>query len=531
MLLKSTAVVGVMTLLSRILGLTRDITFAAFFGASASTDAFFVAFKIPNFMRRLFAEGAFSQSFVPVFSEYRETRDFAALKDLVNHVTGTLGGFLLALSIAGSLAAPLLVYLFAPGFIDTTTDAAAGGSISAADRFQLTSDMLSITFSYIFFISLTALAGGILNSYNKFAVPAFTPVLLNLCLTGAAIWGAEYFTQPVMALAWGVALAGFLQLLFQLPFLKQINLLPVPQFKRAHQGVKKIQRLMLPAIIGSSVAQINLLLDTVIASFLAAGSVSWLYYSDRLVEFPLGIFGIALATVILPSLSKQHARQSTEQFNQTLDWALKLVTLIALPASLGLLCLSAPLLSALFGYGEFSLHDIEMSALSLMAYALGLPAFIYIKVLAPGYYARQDTRTPMRIGVIAMITNMFLNLLLVIPLVLLEFEGPHLGLALATTGSAYLNAFMLYRGLRKQGIYTHLNGWSTLLIQAIIANIAMSLFLLYYSPPINIWLEWPLLERVPSLLGFVFIAMLIYAASLLACGFRPRQLQQTDPKH
>ncbi|HED35658.1 MAG TPA: murein biosynthesis integral membrane protein MurJ [Gammaproteobacteria bacterium] len=519
MLFKSTAVVGAMTLLSRILGLTRDIIFAAFFGASGYTDAFFVAFKIPNFMRRLFAEGAFSQAFVPVFSEYKEKRDFSALKDLVNHVAGALGGFLLLLSIAGSLAAPLLVYLFAPGFADTLD------STSGAERFELTASMLSITFFYIFFISLTALAGGILNSYGKFAVPAFTPVLLNLCLIAAAVWGSAYFAQPVMALAWGVALAGLLQLLFQLPFLKQINLLPVPRFKRAHEGVKKIQKLMLPAIIGSSVAQINLLLDTVIASFLVAGSVSWLYYSDRLVEFPLGVFGIALATVILPNLSKQHANESQALFNQTLDWALKLVTLIALPAALGLLLLAGPLLAALFGYGEFSMHDTEMSALSLMAYAVGLPAFIYIKVLAPGYYARQDTRTPMRIGVRAMVANMFLNLLFVIPLVMNDFEGPHLGLALATTGSAYMNAFMLYRGLRKQGVYQHLDGWGKLLIQAFVANICMSAFLFYTSPPINIWLEWPLLERVPSLLGFVFIAMLIYTVSLLICGFRPHHLQ------
>ena len=501
-----------MTLLSRILGLARDIIFARYFGASGGTDAFFVAFKIPNFMRRLFAEGAFSQAFVPVFSEYRETRDFNELKDLVNHVAGTLGGFLLILSIVCSLAAPLLVYLFAPGFVDES-------------RFQLTADMLRITFSYIFFIALTAFAGGILNSYSRFAVPAFTPVILNLSLITAAIWGADHFQQPVMALAWGVALAGLLQLLFQMPFLAQIRLLPIPAFKRAHQGVKKIQQLMLPAILGSSVAQINLLLDTIIASFLVTGSVSWLYYSDRLVEFPLGVFGIALATVILPNLSRQHAAQSAEQFRHTLDWALKLVTLIALPAALGLLILAGPLLASLFAYGEFSLLDTEMSTLSLMAYALGLPAFIYIKVLAPGYYARQDTRTPMRIGVKAMIANMFLNLLFVIPLVMLEFSGPHIGLALATSGSAYMNAFMLYRGLRRQQIYQPMDGWARLLFQAMIANLIMAGFLLYFSPDLNTWFHWPLLQRLPILLGMILVAMLIYTGSLLLCGFRPRQLQ------
>jgi len=518
MLFKSTAVVAAMTFLSRILGLFRDIIFATFFGADGGTDAFFVAFKIPNFLRRLFAEGAFSQAFVPVFSEYKEKRSFAELKDLINHVAGALGGFLLILSIIGSLASPLLVYLFAPGFVNTAGEA---GEM----RFQMTADMLAITFPYIFFIALTAFAGGILNSYNKFAIPAFTPVLLNLSLICAAVWGTDYFQQPVMALAWGVALAGFLQLLFQTPFLAKIKLLPRPQFKRAHEGVKQIQKLMLPAIIGSSVAQINLLLDTIIASFLIAGSVSWLYYSDRLVEFPLGVFGIALATVILPSLSKQHANQSPEEFTRTLDWALKLVTLIALPAALGLLLLAGPLLATLFGYGQFSQHDTHMSSLSLMAYALGLPAFIYIKVLAPGFYARQDTKTPMKIGVQAMIANMFLNLLFVIPLVMMEFEGPHTGLALATTCSAYMNAFMLYRGLKRQGIYQHQAGWGALLFQVSISNILMAGFLLYLSPSIELWLGWALVERIPSLLGFVTIAAFIYAVTLFICGFRPHHLK------
>ncbi len=512
MLLRSTAVVGIMTLLSRVLGLLRDIILASVFGASGGTDAFFVAFKIPNFMRRLFAEGAFSQAFVPVFSEYRETRSQEELKSLVNNVAGHLGGFLLILSIIGSLASPLLVYLFAPGFTDE-------------DRFQLTSEMLAITFPYIFFIALTAFAGGILNSFGKFAVPAFTPVLLNLSLISAAIWGADYFEQPIIALAWGVAAAGLLQLVFQLPFLLQLKLFPIPRFERAHEGLKQIRRLMLPAIIGSSVAQINLLLDTIIASFLVAGSVSWLYYSDRLVEFPLGVFGIALATVILPSLSKQHAQQSAEHFRHTLDWALKLTSLIAIPASLGLLLLAEPLLATLFGYGEFSQHDTEMSALSLMAYSLGLPAFIYIKVLAPGYYARQDTRTPVRIGIKAMIANMFLNILFVVPLVLMEFTGPHVGLALATAGSAYMNAIMLYIGLRKQGIYTPSNGWRRTILQILLASSLMSAFLLYFNPPVNIWLNWPLLERVPTLLGFVTIAILIYAATLLLMGLRPRELK------
>ena len=512
-LLKSTFVVSIMTLISRVLGLFRDIIFASYFGASGGTDAFFVAFKIPNFMRRLFAEGAFSQAFVPVFSEYKETRSREAMVDLINHVAGSLGGILLLISSIGALAAPLLVMFFAPGFWDD------------AERYQLTSDMLRITFPYIFFIALTSFAAGILNSYNKFAVPAFTPVLLNVCLISAAVWASPYFAQPIMALAWGVAVAGLIQLLFQFPFLLQIGLLPRPRFKRHHEGVSKIIKLMIPAIVGSSMAQINLLFDTIIASFLVAGSVSWLYYSDRLVEFPLGIFGIALATVILPSLSKQHAQKSADQFNLTLDWALKLVMLVAIPAALGLLLLSAPLLASLFTYGEFDIEDARMASLSLMAYALGLPAFIIIKILAPGFYARQDTKTPVRIAIKAMIANMFLNVLFVVPMIMLNIEGPHMGLALATSASAYMNAGMLYLALRKQDIYQPQPGWSKLLLQIILANACMASLLIYFSPALETWNQWQLIERIPYLLGFVLSAMLIYALSLLIFGFRPQQLR------
>ncbi|MCW8909745.1 MAG: murein biosynthesis integral membrane protein MurJ [Gammaproteobacteria bacterium] len=513
-LLKSTAVVSAMTLLSRILGLIRDIVFAAFFGVSGGTDAFFVAFKIPNFMRRLFAEGAFSQSFVPVFSEYKETRSREALEDLINHVAGTLGGTLLLISAIGSLAAPVVVMIFAPGFIDEP------------ERFQLTSDMLRITFPYIFFIALTAFAGGILNSYSRFAVPAFTPVLLNLSLIAAALWASPYFEQPIMALAWGVAIAGLGQLLFQFPFLMKLRLMPRPRYHKQHEGVTKIIRLMIPAIIGSSVAQINLLFDTIIASFLVAGSVSWLYYSDRLVEFPLGVFGIALATVVLPSLSKQHARQSAEAFSHTLDWALRLVMMIALPAAIGLFLLSGPLLATLFNYGAFDLHDAEMASMSLMAYALGLPAFIFIKILAPGYYARQDTKTPVRIAIKAMISNMFLNVLFVVPMILMELEGPHTGLALATSASAYLNAWLLYLGLRKQNIYTPGPGWKPIWLYITGANLSMAVFLVYFSPPLSSWNEWNLTDRITTLSGFVVIAAAIYFIVIFLLGFRPKQLRQ-----
>lgn len=503
-----------MTTISRFLGLARDIIFAHVFGANAATDAFFVAFKIPNFLRRLFAEGAFAQSFVPVFSEYKETRSRDALIDLLDHVAGSLGGILLIITTICIAAAPVVVMVFAPGFIDE------------ADRFALTTEMLRITFPYIFFISLVAFSGGILNSFNQFAVPAFTPVFLNICLIGAALWASPFFEQPVIALAWGVALAGFTQLAFQIPFLAKLGLMPRPRFKKDHDGVKKISKLMIPAIIGSSVAQINLLLDTIIASFLIAGSVSWLYFSDRLVEFPLGVFGIALATVVLPSLSKQHANQSTEDFNHTIDWALRLVMLIAVPASLGLLLLSQPILSTLFQYGEFNTHDSYMSSLSLMAYSLGLPAFILIKVLAPAFYSRQDTKTPMKIAVKAMIANMFLNILFVVPMVFYNYEAPHVGLALATSASAYMNAALLFYALKRQRIYQPQKGWLAFSLQLVLGNGLLAGFIIFWTPALSIWSDWTLQQRVLNLGIIICLAGLIYLTSMLIAGLRPAQLKR-----
>ncbi len=511
-LLRSSMVVSGMTLLSRIFGLLRDITLATLFGASGGTDAFLVAFKIPNFMRRLFAEGAFSQAFVPVFSEYREKHSRAMLKDLVDHVAGTLGGFLLALSIFGMVFSPLLVTLFAPGF---HTD---------ADKFRLTTELLTITFPYIFFIALVAFCGSILNSSRHFAIPAFTPILLNLCLIGAACFLAPLFEQPLMALAWGVALAGLLQLLIQLPVLHRLELLPRARFDLAHAGVKKIMKLMLPAIVGSSVAQINLLLDTLIASFLVSGSITWLYYSDRLLEFPLGVLGIAIATVILPALSQHHAKDSPREFSQTLDWALKLVFLIAIPAGTGLFLLATPILTTLFQYGEFTGSDVYYASLSLMAYMLGLPAFIVIKILAPGFYARQDTTTPVRIGIVAMVSNMVMNVGFVVPMVLLDYHAPHTGLALATSLSAYINAFLLYRGLRRKGVYQPAPDWLAHAFRITVATTGMAAILTGLTPDTVHWVEWSLPARAWQLLWLIVAAVLGYFALLWLQGVRPARL-------
>ncbi|MCG5534774.1 murein biosynthesis integral membrane protein MurJ [Ectothiorhodospira mobilis] len=511
-LLRSTAIVSAMTLVSRLFGYVRDMVLAVTFGASGATDAFFVAFRIPNFLRRLFAEGAFSQAFVPVFAEYRQRHGRAALQDLLDHVSGTLTVVLLLTTAAGILAAPWLIHLFAPGF---------GGDTG---QHALAAQMLRITFPYLLFISLTAMAGGILNSVGRFAVPAFTPVLLNLALIGAALLAAPHFDEPVVALAWGVFIAGAAQLLFQVPFLVRQGLLPRPRLRRGHEGVSRIIRLMLPALLGTSVVQVNLLVDTLIASFLATGSISWLYFSDRFVELPLALFGIAIGTVILPRLSGEHSARDPAAFTRTLDWALRLSVLIALPAALGLVLLATPILAALIQYREFLATDTAMAALSLMAYALGLPAFILIKVLAPGYFARQDTRTPVQVAVIAMLANMVLNLALVVPWVLLDWPGPHAGLALATSLSAYLNAALLYRGLRHTGIFSPLPGWTGLGLRILPALAVMATVLWSLTPAAAQWTQWEAPLRVAALLGLVAAGAAAYGGMLLAAGVRPRQL-------
>ena len=457
-LLRSSGVVSFFTMLSRILGLARDIIFARVIGAEALADVFFVAFKIPNFFRRLFAEGAFAQAFVPVLGEYRQNGSQAALKQLINRVFGTLGMALLVLTLVIVVAAPFFAALFAPKWY-----------LNDPFKFNATAEMLRITFPYLLFISMTGVAGGILNSYDRFAVPAFTPVLLNMSLIFAALIAAPWFDQPTYALAWGVFAAGAIQFCFQLPFLARVHMLPIPVVDWRHPGVKKILKLMGPAIFGVSVSQINLMLDTMLATFLPTGSVSWLYYSDRLSELPLGVFAVAIATVILPNLSRHHAASSVEAYSQTLDWALRMVLLIAVPAAAALMLLAEPILATLFLYGEvMTPRDMSMASLSLRAYSLGLIAFMLIKVLAPGFFARQDMRTPVRIGVIAMVSNMFLNLILVIPLHFYWQVG-HVGLALATSLSAFLNALLLFLALRNKAIYLPGRAWLRFLATLLLA--------------------------------------------------------------
>lgn len=507
-LLQSTAVTGGMTLVSRISGLVRDMVFAGLIGAgaTAAADAFYVAFRIPNFLRRIFGEGALSQAFVPVFAEYRARATAAETRLFVDHVTGVLAVTLFVVTLIGVVAAPILVTALAPGFLADT------------QKFELTVAMLRIVFPYLLFISLVALAAGILNTHGRFGVAAFTPVLLNLSLIGAALWLAPRLEEPVVGLAWGVFIAGAVQLAFQLPFLHRIGMLPRPRLGFRDAGVVRVVRLMAPAIFGVSVAQINMLVNTVLASFLVTGSVSWLYYSDRLMEFPLGVFGIALATVILPSLSHKHANASHEEFSHLLDWALRWVFIIGVPATAALAVLAGPMLATLFHFGAFTGRDVEMSAQALVAFSLGLLGFILVKVLAPGFYARQNTKTPVRVGVIAMLVNIALSIALVFPLA-------HVGLALAISLAAFVNAGLLFRLLKRENVYRALPGWPSFLLRIGVATALMAGILLWGIGGLDTWLPAAPHERAVRLAFWIIVGLLVYGAALLAGGVRPAHLK------
>jgi len=504
-LIRSTVVTGGMTLISRITGLARDMAFANLIGAGVgiAADAFYVAFRIPNFFRRIFGEGAFSQAFVPVFTEYKTRGSREDLRAFVDRMAGVLSGILFLFTLAGIAVAPLFVLVMAPGF---------GG-----EKFALTVEILRITFPYLLFVSLVALAAGILNSYGRFGAAAFTPVLLNVCLIVAAVWVAPQLERPVLALAWGVFIAGALQLVFQAPFLARLKLLPRPRLAPDHDGVARVLRLMLPAIFGVSVAQINTVVNTILASFLANGSVAWLTYSDRIMEFPLGVFGIALATVILPSLSRKHASNAPEEFSHLLDWALRWVFVIGIPATAALTVLAGPILTTLFHHGAFNDRDVHMTTQALIAFAFGLPGFILIKVLAPGFYARQDTKTPMRVGVLAVLANIVLSLVLVFPLA-------HVGLALAVSVSAFINAGLLYRGLRRHKVYHPLPGWVGFIIRIMLATAAMTLVLVYGAGDPAAWLAASTWGRIGNLILWVTAGTAVYFVAALALGLRPAQL-------
>ncbi|MGF1685586.1 murein biosynthesis integral membrane protein MurJ [Photobacterium japonica] len=502
-----------MTLVSRVLGLVRDVVVANLMGAGAAADVFFFANKIPNFLRRLFAEGAFSQAFVPVLTEYHAAGDMDRTRQLIARASGTLGVIVTVVTLLGILGSGVVTALFGAGwFLDWLNDG------PAAPKFELASFLLKITFPYLWFITFVALSGAILNTLGKFAVSSFTPVFLNVAIIGCAWFVAPQLAQPEIGLAIGVFLGGLIQFLFQIPFLYKEGMLVKPKWGWRDPGVVKIRTLMIPALFGVSVSQINLLLDTFIASFLATGSISWLYYSDRLLEFPLGLFGIAIATVILPALSRKHVDQNAEHFAQTMDWGVRMVLLLGLPAMLGLMVLAKPMLMVLFMRGEFTPMDVENASLSLLAYASGLLNFMLIKVLAPGYYARQDTKTPVKYGIIAMSTNMVFNAIFA------YFYG-YVGLAMATALSALVNAGLLYRGLHIGGVYRISKATLAFVGRLVVAGVVMVATLLQALPAMNEWLAWSFLHRAAWLAGLIGIGAMVYLIAVLVLGIRPRHLR------
>jgi putative peptidoglycan lipid II flippase len=500
-----------MTSLSRVTGLVRDIAFAQVLGSGLLADAFFVAFRIPNFFRRIFAEGAFSVAFVPVYSEYEAYGGEARAKAFLDLMFGRLCLILLAVTALGVIGAPVLVMVLAPGFQ------------SEPEKFQSTIEALRFTFPYLFFVSLVAMAGGILNTRDRFSVPALTPVLLNVCLIGAVFLLVPRAENVAVALGLGVLIAGVVQFGFQVPFLRLERRMPMPRIRPRNsedqfgiEGVRKVYRLMLPSIFGTSVAQLNLLINTILASFLVTGSVSWLYYSDRLMEFPLGIFGIALATAILPTLSAQHASGSTVEFSRTLEWALRLACLISVPASVALAVLAEPLMIVLFQYGEYSPRDAEMAGRSLVAFAIGLLALVWVKVLAPGFFARQDTKTPVKAGAIAVVANIVFSLLLIRPL-------GHVGLAYATSIAAFINAGLLYKWLRADRVYRPDGGWAVFFFRVALAAVAMGLVLGFFVGDSQNWLDAGVFRRVGLLAQWVLLGAAIYFSCLYAMGIRFHQ--------
>ena len=505
-LLQALSTVSSMTIVSRISGLARDIVVAVFFGADAKTDAFFVAFKIPNFFRRLFAEGSFAQAFIPIFAEYKEKRGLAALRGLVSHVGGALASFLILLTTLMATTAPMVILVFGPGF--------------EAERHQLAASMLRYTAFYLLFVSLVALAGSIQNSFHRFAVPAFTPVLLNLSMVASAIWIAPHLDIPVMALAIGTLIAGITQLLFQIPFLIRLGMLPWPRFNWQHEGMRKVLRLMLPAMLSSSVTQISLMLDTIMASFLIAGSVTWLYFSDRMVELPLGVFSIAIATVLLPSLSRKFAQQDQAGFSHQLDWGMRLNTMITLPAAIGLAILAGPILITLVQYGKFDAHDAMMARISLIAYAIGLPAFGYVKILLPGFFARHDTRTPLKITVYSIIIKLVLTVALVLPLYLHDIPWAHFGLALATSLTAWIQAIWFYFRLRSEKAYQPNSRWLLFLTQVFFAAFTMALVLMFCTPEFDSWIAYSLWQRVFALSALIIPTTILFFIILWISGIR-----------
>ena len=511
-LFRSTSVVSALTLLSRILGLVRDVTLAAAFGGSR-LDAFFFAQMIPNLGRRMFAEGAFSQAFIPVFTETKTHQPHEDVRDLTAVVMGTLGGVLSIITVIGCVAAPLLVWLLAPGFKHDAVQSALG------------TDLLRWTFPYLMFISLTSMVGSVLNMYGQFAVPAFTPVILNLCIIGAAFIVPDSDPRAVYMLAYAVFAAGILQFLFQLPWLARLRLMGWPRWGWNEPEVRRIVKLMLPVMVGSSVAQVSLLLNTSLATLVGTGAVSWLNFGSRLMEFPNGIFSIAVGTVILPSLSAHHTQRSPQQFSEILDWGLRAMLLLGVPSAVGLVVLGGPLVATIFGHGRFDAEDVRMTTYVVWAYGLGFMGFALVKVLLPGFYARQETRLPVRYAMIGLFVGMAASLSLFALARWLHFGAAHVVLAFSTSLTAWINSMLLLRRLRRDGIYLPAAGWAAFSLRLLLASLAMAALLLYMQGSLDSWMALDKWARALRITVIVLAAAAVYFAVLGLCGLRPRHFR------
>lgn len=508
-LLKSLAAVSSLTMVSRVLGFVRDTLIARIFGAGVASDAFVVAFKLPNLLRRIFAEGAFSQAFVPILAEYKTQQGEEATRTFLAYVAGLLTLVLALVTLLGMLAAPWIVWVSAPGFADEP------------ERFALTVDLLRVTFPYILLISLSSLLGAVLNTWNRFSVPAFVPTLLNVSMIIFTVWLSPYFDPPIMALGWAVLVGGLAQFLWQLPALKQVGMLVLPRLSLRDTGVWRVLRQMGPAIFGVSVGQISLIINTIFASFLVAGSVSWMYYADRLMELPSGVLGVALGTILLPALAKTYASADRSDYSKLLDWGLRLCFLLVLPCTLALAIIAEPLIVSLFQYGKFTAHDSAMTQQALVAYSVGLLALILVKILAPGFYAQQDIKTPVRIAIVSLLATQAMNALFIFVI-----DLRHAGLALSISLAACLNAGLLYWQLRRKGIYLPQPGWAKFLAKLVLAVLVMAavlLVLMHYMPA---WEEGSMLLRLLRLGVLVAAGASAYFAVLALLGFRPRDFSR-----
>ena len=506
-LLKSLAAVSSMTMISRVLGFVRDTIVARMFGAGMATDAFFVAFKLPNLLRRIFAEGAFSQAFVPILAEYKTQQGEEATRTFIAYVSGLLTLILALVTALGILAAPWVIWVTAPGFVDSP------------EKFELTSALLRVTFPYILLISLASLAGAILNTWNRFSVPAFVPTLLNVSMILFSLFLTPYFNPPIMALGWAVLAGGLAQLLYQLPHLKKIGMLVLPRINLRDSGVWRVMKQMGPAILGVSVSQISLIINTIFASFLVAGSVSWMYYADRLMELPSGVLGVALGTILLPSLAKTYASDDRHEYSRLMDWGLRLCFLLVLPCSLALAVIAEPLTVALFQYGKFSAHDALMTQRALIAYAVGLLGIILVKVLAPGFYARQNIKTPVKIALFTLVSTQLMNLVFIGPL-------KHAGLALAISLAACLNAGLLYWQLRKHQLFDPQPGWGKFIAKLVVSVLVMCAVLVGMMYVMPAWDEGGMPIRLVRLGALVVAGVIAYFGMLALLGFRLRDFSR-----